>query len=109
MEFLILVGVFVVAFSWGWSMHASYVRYNNEKLAEMLTQIREVEDENLIRIIIEKHNDTFFVYSKEDSKFIAQANSKEELEDKLRELFPGKRFGASPENLKEIGFYHDAV
>jgi hypothetical protein len=36
--------------------------------------------------------------------FIVQAKNRPELEEKLENLYPGKKFGATPANLKEIGF-----
>lgn len=61
------------------------------------------ESQDMVRVSVEKHDNTFFVYDS-TNKFIAQANTREELEDKLAEMYPGKRFGVSPENLKEVGF-----
>jgi hypothetical protein len=78
--------------------NSSYLLANNEEIEEEETA------EEVIRITIEKDNGILFVYHEQDSRFIAQANSREELENKLKELFPGKRFGCSPENLKQCGF-----
>jgi len=45
-----------------------------------------------------------FAYHKDNSRFIAQASTRNELEQKLNEAYPGKRFGVSHTNLLEIGF-----
>jgi hypothetical protein len=44
------------------------------------------------------------VYDFSSSKFITQANTRDELEDNLAKIFPGKKFGCTKENLIEIGF-----
>jgi hypothetical protein len=35
---------------------------------------------------------------------MAQGTNRKELEDNLDKRYPGKRFAATPDNLKEIGF-----
>jgi hypothetical protein len=45
-----------------------------------------------------------FAYHKDNSQFITQASDRKELEKKLAELYPGKTFGVTPQNLIEIGF-----
>jgi hypothetical protein len=102
MEFIILLFVFLIAFSMGWNFHKALVQHTNRKLAELLVQ-QELDDD-IVKIVLERHNDMFFAYGKDDYKFLALAPTREELEDKLRELFPGKRFGATADNLKEVGF-----
>jgi hypothetical protein len=38
------------------------------------------------------------------NQFMAKGDSRKELEQNLSELFPGKRFEVTPENLKQVGF-----
>lgn len=104
MEFLILIGVAVISFVWGWNFREAVAQRQNRRMFERMVENAIEEREQLIRIKIEKHNGVFFVYHEENSLFITQANDKKELEEKLCEKFPGKRFGCSEENLKEIGF-----
>ena len=105
MEFLILFVVLVVGIHWGWTAREAVAKRRADFLLSKLQEIEEEEtSEEVIRITIEKDNGILFVYHEQDSRFIAQANSREELENKLKELFPGKRFGCSPENLKQCGF-----
>ncbi len=77
-----------------------------QKLLELATQMEEHEQlpDNYVRIVIEKHNDMFFVYDENDNTFLAQASSKEELDKSLRSRFPGKMFAVKEENLIEVGF-----
>jgi len=103
-EFLILFAVLIVGIHWGWTAREAVAKKKTELLLSKLQEMEEEQPEDIIRITIEKDNGTLFAYHEHDSLFITQANSREELERKLRELFPGKRFGCSPENLKQCGF-----
>ena len=105
MEIFIVVGSLIVGFSFGWNLRERVaVVKANKLLAEMQQLEDEEESEDIIRLTIEKHGDTLFAYHKDSSQFIAQALNREELELKLAELFPGKKFGVTPKNLIEIGF-----
>jgi hypothetical protein len=103
-EFLILFTTLIVGIHWGWTAREAVAKKKTELLLSKLQEMEEEQPEDIIRITIEKDNGILFAYHEHDSLFIAQANSREELENKLRELFPGKRFGCSPENLKQCGF-----
>ncbi len=104
MDFLILFLVAVVSFVWGWNTRERVAIRQSDRFFENLVKKEIEEQENLIRIKIEKHNGMLFAYHSENSLFIAQANGKEELEEILKQKFPGRRFGCSEENLKEGGF-----
>lgn len=104
MEFLILFAVLLVGIHWGWTAREAFAKRRAEFILSKLQEIEEDTPEDIIRITIEKDNGILFVYHEHDSRFITQANSREELENKLKEMFPGKRFGCSPENLKQCGF-----
>lgn len=107
MDFLILAGVAVLCFIWGWNARE---RMASKKLDSMLSgveaQIRhriEEEKENTMYIKIEKHDNVFFVYGLEDNQFLAQGSSIQDLEKMLATRFPGKRFAAKEENLNAMG------
>ena len=104
MEFLILFAVLVVGIHWGWTAREAVAKHRTEFLLSKLQNIEEEKPEEVIRINIEKDNGMLFAYHEQDSRFIVQANTREELENKLKELFPGKRFGCSPETLRKCGF-----
>jgi len=105
MEYLILV---IVAFSLGWKTREIFAVWKSNKiikhLEEQATEQLEEIKKDFISIVIEKHEDTFFVYDMNTNTFMAQGASRKELEQKLGEMFPGKRFAVTPENLKEVGF-----
>jgi Tfp pilus assembly protein PilN len=105
MEIFIVVGLLFVGFTLGWNLRERVaVVKANQLLAQLEQQVEEEETEEVIRITIEKDRDTLFAYHKDSSQFITQARDRAELEKKLAELFPGKRFGVTPQNLIEIGF-----
>ena len=85
----------------GWNAREKHAKQQIDKLFE---QIEEVEEEELIHIVIEKHNDMLFVYDKDTKQFMAQGSSKEDVEKVLVERFPGKRFACHESTLKEVGF-----
>jgi hypothetical protein len=105
MDILIVVGALIVGISFGWNLHERIVAVKASRmLAEIEKQIKEESDADVIKITIEKDNGILFAYHKETSQFITQAKDRKELEKKLAELYPGKTFGVTPQNLSEIGF-----
>jgi hypothetical protein len=105
MEIFIVVGAIIIGFSIGWNLRERIAIIKANRLLAELEHVEEEEtSEEVIRITIEKDRDTLFAYHKDNSQFIAQGKNRAELEEKLAELFPGKRFGVTPENLSEIGF-----
>lgn len=103
MEILIVVGSVIIGFSLGWNLRERIAIIKANRILSQLEQQDTVEEE-IIRITIERDKDILFAYHKDSSQFITQAKDRNELEKKLAELFPGKRFGVTPENLDEIGF-----
>jgi hypothetical protein len=104
MEIFIVVGLLIIGFFIGWNVRERVAIITANRLLAELEHIEEETSEEVIRITIEKDRDTLFAYHKDNSQFIAQAKNRAELEKKLAELFPGKRFGVTPQNLNEIGF-----
>jgi hypothetical protein len=107
MDIFIYIAIFVIGFILGWNAReqTAVARVN-----EMMKQVEAEEEQtpsNLIPIIIEPHNDHYYVYGATDRTFMAQGGSRKELEDNLAKRYPGKMFAATPQNLKEIGFNHD--
>jgi hypothetical protein len=106
MEYLILS---LVSFYIGWKLaHFFIVWKSNRFIKHIQEQVSEQIEEvkkDLISVVIEKHENTFFVYDMKTNQFMAKGDSRNELEQKLGEMFPGKRFAVTPENLKEVGFF----
>lgn len=104
LEIVILFGVALVCYVAG-ILHGWHAR-ERKLLREMVEEVREnvkQENQNVIRITIEKHNGRFFVYGKDDNVFMALGDTIEELEEALSTRYPGKRFAAHEDNLLEMG------
>lgn len=65
------------------------------------SKITEFEN-NLMHIRIEDDQGEFYVYAKEDNKYLAHGKSKANIENILNEKFPGKLFNASPEDIEKL-------
>ena len=105
MDILIVVGAVIIGFSLGWNLRERVaVVKAHRMLSEIEQELDQDTDPEVVKITIEKDNGILFAYHKDSSQFITQANDRKELENKLSELFPGKKFGVTPKNLIEIGF-----
>ena len=105
MEYLFYFVFFIVGIFWGWKLREYRATQQIDKLFKEAEQQIQVETAvSPIRIMIEKHNDTFYVYSEDDQMFMAQGSTFKDVEETLTKRFPGKRFAADPENLKEVGY-----
>ena len=105
MEILIVVGAVIIGFSIGWNLRERVAIVKaNRMLANIEQQLEQETQPEVIKITIERDNGMLFAYHKDSSQFITQASDRKELEKKLAELYPGKTFGVTPQNLIEIGF-----
>lgn len=108
MEILLILAVaflMLVSFVGGWvarEMAAS--RRIDQLMAEVEENVNEQVREHLIPIKIEHHDQMFYVYNLDNNTFMAQGKTRTELESNLESRYPGKKFAARPENLKEVGF-----
>ena len=100
----VAIYIALIVFAWVVGVHNGWKA--REVVAEKRLKQLEVEKakETLVLVTIEKHDNHFYVFQKDTNKFLTQADTKEALEKNLRELFPGKRFVMTEENMKEIGF-----
>jgi hypothetical protein len=104
MEIFIVVGTALIGFYFGWTLREQVAIAKVNQLMAELEEVEEDTDSEMILITIEKDKDILFAYHKDNSQFITQAPNRTELESKLAELFPGKKFGVTAQNLIEIGF-----
>ena len=96
--------IFALAFAFGWVLREQYAKYRVNKMMSFLeTTVTAEVKEKVVRIVIERHSGMFYVYSAEDRSFMAQGVTRQELEDNLAKRYPGKMFGAEPDNLKLLG------
>jgi lipopolysaccharide biosynthesis regulator YciM len=103
---LLVVFIFVIwimgALS-GWNAREKYAKKMVEHHFKNIQEFVE-DQEELLHIVIEKHNDMLFVYDKDTEQFMAQGSTREAVEKVLVERFPGKRFACHESTLKEVGF-----
>lgn len=109
MEFLVFAIItfcfFIYGVAVGWKAREKHALRLAEKLLDGLEeQVEKEEAESKVQVTIEKHGDVIYVYDKKSSQFMAQGNSKSEIEDVLSQRFPGKKFAASQEDLEKAGF-----
>ena len=103
--FFILFLVYALGFLSGWVQRERAAAKRVENLLDKMQESMDEEiDSTCIRINIEKHNGVYCVYDSEKNQFMGQGDSRLSLEKVLAEKFPGKRFLAETENLKEVGF-----
>ncbi len=106
-EFFSIFIVFSLGFILGWVLREEIAKrrvdYLMKQLGEELEDVAEAA-KDLINIKIELHSGQYYVFNKETDEFMAQAPTRNELEDALAKRYPDKRFAATPENLKEVGF-----
>lgn len=74
------------------------------KIQQTIDRLEEEISETLIRVRLEKFGDVVYVYNEDTNEFMAQGVNHESISDILKVRFPGKRFAAKPDNLKEVGF-----
>jgi hypothetical protein len=107
-EFFSIFSVFALGFVFGWILREEMAKRRVDKLmAELEGDIGEkVESlrKNAIPIKIEIHSGVYYVFNQDTDEFMGQGATRKELEDELAKRHPEKRFIATPENLKEVGF-----
>lgn len=104
-EFIILVSVGLFGFILGWTSRERHAeRKLNAILNDVQESVRENVQKNLIPVEIEQHEGHYYVYNMKDKTFMAQGNTRQELERVLEEKFPGKKFAATEDNLVKVGF-----
>jgi len=101
MEYITLIVFWIMGAVFGWHARERHAKRTLDRFFAHIEEEAEKEvDDSIIPIIIEKHNDTFFVYKKETNEFMGQGKTKRELEQNLASRFPEKKFAADKENLR---------
>jgi len=101
MDILIYMGIFAVGSLYGWHLRE---RYAQRRIDKILKEVHQEVAADLIPIHIEHTDNMFYVYHKDDHSFMAQGETRRTLENNLATRYPGKRFAAHDDNLKEVGF-----
>jgi hypothetical protein len=100
---LYLLGL-VVAFVWGYRFREHLATKKMDNLVQRLSQEMEEVKSNVMLVTIEKHGDMFLVYEKDTNRFLTQSTDQKELGENLKRMFPNKRFAASHQNMREVGY-----
>ena len=96
--------VLAIGFHLGWNARERHAKEVLKSLVQDMEEDTRKEADDEIKITIDKHNDCYFVYRMEDQTFMAQGRTRKELEDRLMQSFPGKKFACARDNLVEVGF-----
>jgi hypothetical protein len=105
----IIIMVIMLAFVWimgiiaGWNAHDRFVQ---KAVRGAIHELQETPEHSRVRITIEEHNGMLFAYEYGTNQFMAQGNTKQELEEQLRLKFPDTMFAALPtevELLRKMG------
>lgn len=100
------IAIGAIWFYIGWKMrevHAKrVVSQLREEVEEMFDKQIDEAKKNIINITVEDVDGQFFIYAKDDGRYLAHGESMSKLEDILNEKFPGKMFNATPEDLKRL-------
>lgn len=107
MEILLMIFIAVTFFISGWVAREVHAANRVELMLKELDKATTDYRDNFIQISIEQHNGMFYVYSINDKSFMAQGETRSALEESLAKRYPGKKFAATPDNLKEMGFVND--
>lgn len=111
MSIIPYIVVFIVAFVLGWQVRQYIAIKNIQRIIERLEQQEEQEQEreeaSYINLKIEQHGNTYYAYNLDNDTFMSQGTTREELENNLRERFPGKKFTAAEANLREM--FNDSI
>ena len=101
--FIILVIFGVFCFFIGWKMREHYAMRMIDKITNEIAEntLQEFKSK-VVNIRVEDHEGQFFVYAKDDGRYLAHGETKTKLEDILSEKFPGKFFNATPEDLEKL-------
>lgn len=103
MEFVVVGFLCFLCFVWGivtgWTAREKHAINRTKNLVEEIQeQVQEVV-KDMIPIVVEKHQNTLYVYNKENNEFMAQGANVQELEENLNKRYPGKRFACSEEHM----------
>ena len=100
-DYLVWLVFWIMGAVYGWNARERHAKRTIDRfITQFVDEQAEELSESIININIEKHNGVFYVYSKDNNEFMAQGNTRKELEDALAKRYPDKKFAASLKNLR---------
>lgn len=111
MELILLIGytigVYFIGLRRGVGMmmeHDDHLEDLDEEFYEEQVVEQKSEDKKImIRIEYDEKEDYFFVHEEGTSKFMAHGRTWQEVEERLKDRFPGQLFTIDEDHAKEIG------
>jgi hypothetical protein len=108
-DFIFIIVILVVGGVIGWKAREHMAMRFVANYQKMFEEAAMLETTNTVMIEVQREGDQFFIYNKETGEFLAQGINHEEISTVLGERFPSKRFTATPQNLKDVGYKHDSI
>lgn len=114
MEYILLIGytigVYFIGLRRGVNMMMDTIEDNDEYDEELgiinpeaeKTEVKK-NDKIMIRIDYDEKEEYFFVHEEGTHKFMAHGKTWQEVEERLKERFPGQVFSIDEDHAKEIG------
>jgi hypothetical protein len=108
-DFIFIIVVLVVGGVIGWKAREYLAMRFVANYQKMFEEAAMAETVNTVMIEVQRDGDQFFIYNKETGEFLAQGTNHADVSAILGERFPTKRFTATPQNLKDVGYKHDSI
>lgn len=93
----------------GWYGREWYARRVVRLLEQRVRHMAEEMKKNVIEVRIEQQGDNYFVYNATTDEFLAQGDSHDQITKTLNDRFPNTFFTADRDELRKMGYKHDAV
>lgn len=107
MLFTLIIGL--IGFIGGWYAREWYAKRVVHMLEQRLGRMAEEMKKRAVEVRVEQQGDTFFVYNANTGEFLAQGDSHEAITKTLNDRFPNTFFTADRDELRKLGYKHDAV
>jgi hypothetical protein len=108
MSYLVYIACFILGWyarQWFAVLRLNYLlKEHNIDLPDFKEDLKSDISAPELKIKVEKHKDTFYIYDANTDKFLAQGATRTECVDKLTKEFPKFDIVADPNNTSEVGF-----
>lgn len=93
-EFFLIISSIIIAFFFGmnvgWKFREKVAMRNLKELNDVVNGGETFTKENSIMVKVEEANNTFYIFNHDTDSFITQGNTKSEIEDTLKKMYPDK-------------------
>lgn len=105
--FVLIIGFLGAAC--GWYAREWYARRIIRLLEKRVHQAVEKASKNAIEVRIEKEGDVYYIYNANTNEFLAQGDNHDDITKILNDRFPNTFFTADRDEIRKMGYKHDAV